>query len=130
MKLIAQVKLVVTPEQSEALLKTLEAANALCNELSVWAWQNKVFGKYAIQTARYHQVRSESGLTAQVVIRCIAKVANAYKTAFALHKEHVKRTERINKTHQQEPFREERAAQRLACDGSLRVSGARLHCLR
>jgi len=97
LKLIAQVKLVVTPEQSEALLKTLEAANALCNELSVWAWQNKVFGKYAIQTARYHQVRSESGLTAQVVIRCIAKVANAYKTAFALHKEHVKRTERINK---------------------------------
>lgn len=97
LKLIAQVKLVVTLEQSQALLKTLEAANALCNELSAWAWQNKVFGKYAIQTARYHQVRSESGLTAQVVIRCIAKVANAYKTAFALHKEHVKRTERINK---------------------------------
>ncbi len=97
LKLIAQVKLVVTPEQSQALLETLEAANALCNELSAWARQNKVFGKYAIQTARYHQVRSESGLTAQVVIRCIAKVANAYKTAFALHKEHVKRTERINK---------------------------------
>jgi len=97
LKLIAQVKLVVTPEQSEALLKTLEAANALCNGLSAWARQNKVFGKYAIQTARYHQVRSESGLTAQVVIRCIAKVADAYKTAFALHKEHVKRTERTNK---------------------------------
>jgi len=97
LKLIAQVKLVVTPEQSEALLKTLEAANALCNELSAWVWQNKVFGKYAIQTAQYHQVRSESGLTAQVVIRCIAKVADAYKTAFALHKEHIKRTERTNK---------------------------------
>ncbi len=90
-------KLVVSPEQSEALLETLKAANAVCNELSEWAWQNKVFGKYAIQTARYHQVRAESGLTAQVVIRCIAKVANSYKTAFALHKEHIKRVERANK---------------------------------
>lgn len=97
LKLIAQVKLVVTPQQSEALLQTLESANALCNGLSEWAWQNKVFGKYAIQTARYHQVRSEMGLTAQFVIRCIGKVADAYKTAFALHKEHVKRTERTNK---------------------------------
>ncbi len=97
MKLIAQVKLVVTSEQSEALLKTLEAANALCNELAAWAWQNQVFGKYAIQKERYHQVRSESGLTAQVVIRCIAKVSDAYKTAFTLHKEHVKRMERTNK---------------------------------
>jgi putative transposase len=97
LKLIAQVKLVVSSEQSEALLETLKTANAVCNELSQWAWQNKVFGKYAIQTARYHQVRAESGLTAQAVIRCIAKVANAYKTAFALHKEHVKRVQCINK---------------------------------
>jgi len=97
LKLIAQVKLVVTPEQSVALTETLESANALCNGLSEWAWDNKVFGKYAIQTARYHQVRAESGLTAQVVIRCIAKVANSYKTAFTLHKEHVKRTECTNK---------------------------------
>lgn len=97
MKLIAQVKLIVSPQQSQALLETLKAANTLCNELSDWAWHNRVFGKYAIQTARYHQVRAESGLTAQVVIRCIAKVANAYKTAFALHKEYVKRVERTNK---------------------------------
>jgi len=97
LKLIAQVKLVVTPDQSEALRETLEAANAVCNGLSAWAWQNKVFGKYAIQKERYHSVRSESRLTAQVVVRCIAKVSDAYKTAFALHKEHVKRTERTNK---------------------------------
>lgn len=97
LKLIAQVKLITDERQSEALLKTLEAASALCNELSIWAWQNKVFGKYAIQQERYHQVRSESGLTAQVVVRCIAKVSDAYRTAFALHKEHVKRAERTNK---------------------------------
>jgi len=97
LKLIAQVKLVVTPDQSEALRETLEAANAVCNELSEWAWRSKVFGKYAIQKERYHSVRSESRLTAQVVVRCIAKVSNAYKAAFALHKEHVKRTERTNK---------------------------------
>jgi len=96
-KLIAQVKLVVTPDQSESLLRTLEAANAVCNGLSAWAWQNQVFGKYAIQKERYHPVRSESGLTAQVVVRCISKVSDAYRTAFALHKEHVRRAERTNK---------------------------------
>jgi len=95
-KLIAQVKLTVTTEQSDALLRTLESANAVCNELSRWAWGNKVFGKYALQTARYHSVRGESGLTAQVVVRCIAKVADAYKTAFANHKERVQQVKRLN----------------------------------
>ncbi len=97
LKLIAQVKLIVTAEQSETLRETLKSANALCNELNQWAWDNKVFGKYAIQTARYHQVRFETGITAQMVVRCIAKVADAYKTAFTLHKEHVKRVERTNR---------------------------------
>lgn len=96
MKLIAQVKLTVTPEQSDALLQTLAVANAVCNDLSAWAWEHKVFGKYAIQTARYHPVRGESGLTAQVVVRCIAKVADAYKTAFANHKERVQQVKRLN----------------------------------
>ena len=32
-----------------------------------------------------------------MVVRCIAKVADAYKTVFTLHKEHVRRVERTNK---------------------------------
>ena len=79
MKLIAPVKLSTTPEQSLALLQTMEQANAACNTLSAWAWENKTFGQYAMHKERYGAMRAESGLTAQVVVRCISKVADAYK---------------------------------------------------
>lgn len=79
MKLTAQVKLVVTPEQADALKKTMAEANACCNRLSEWAWNNQVFGQYALHKNRYAIERAASGLTAQVVVRCNGKVADAYK---------------------------------------------------
>ena len=79
MKLTAQVKLVVTPEQADALKRTMQAANAVCDSLSAWAWQNQTFGQYPIHKGQYAEQRVTSGLTAQVVVRCIGKVADAYK---------------------------------------------------
>jgi IS605 OrfB family transposase len=79
MKLTAQVKLCPTPEQAVALKKTLEVANAACNHISAWAWEHRTFGQYAIHKAVYGEVKAIFGLTAQVVVRCIAKVADAYK---------------------------------------------------
>jgi putative transposase len=38
-----------------------------------------VFGQYALHKECYHPVKAESGLAAQVVVRLIAKVADAYK---------------------------------------------------
>lgn len=78
-KLVAQVQLVVTPEQVLALSDTLERANAACNAISEWAWQNQTFGQFAIHKGVYARTRSEFGLAAQMVVRCIAKVADAYK---------------------------------------------------
>jgi len=37
MKLMAQVKLLATPEQAQLLKQTLEQANALCTAMSAWA---------------------------------------------------------------------------------------------
>ena len=79
MKLIATVKLNTTPEQSQALLQTIERANVVCNRLSEFAWEHQVFGQYALHSALYSILRLESGLTAQVVVRAISKVADAYK---------------------------------------------------
>jgi putative transposase len=79
LKLTAQVKLVVTAEQADALKKTMAEANACCNRLSAWAWENQTFGQYALHKARYAVERAASGLTAQVVVRCNGKVADAYK---------------------------------------------------
>lgn len=79
MKLIAQVRLNPTPEQHASLLQTLEQANALCNRMSQYAWEQRVFGAFKLQKLTYHAMRQASGLTAQMVIRCYSKVADAYK---------------------------------------------------
>lgn len=79
MQLTAQLKLQPTPEQSDALLCTLKAANAACNYISKLAWESKTFNKFALQKLCYKDVRVEFGLTAQAAIRAISKVADAYK---------------------------------------------------
>ncbi len=79
MKLTNQIKLQPTIEQAELLKRTLEQANAVCNYISGVAWDKQTFGKFQIQKLVYEDVRKSFALTAQLVIRCIAKVADAYK---------------------------------------------------
>lgn len=80
MKLIAQVRLQPSDEQGEALKRTLELANAACDYLSALAWEARVFGQYALQKLAYYDVRAQfPELSSQVVVRCIARVADAYK---------------------------------------------------
>ncbi len=79
MKLIAQVKLLPTKEQAKALKETLERANTACDAISTVAWHSKTFGQYAIHKLTYHSIKDSFGLSAQVVVRCVAKVADAYK---------------------------------------------------
>jgi predicted transposase len=79
MKLIAQVRLYPTKEQYAALKQTLEVANAACNYISRRAWETQTFKRYPLQSLTYYEVRARFGLMAQVVIRCLAKVADAYR---------------------------------------------------
>src|ERR1041384_7149585 len=79
MKLTAQIKLLSVPEQAELLKATLERANAACNAISDYAWANQLFDQFKLQKALYTQLRAEFGLGAQVVVRCLAKVADGYK---------------------------------------------------
>lgn len=79
MKLTAKVKLQSTEAQADSLKRTLEASNAACNRISEVAWDTRTFGKFAIQKIVYHDIKDEFGLNAQVVIRCISKVCDAYK---------------------------------------------------
>jgi putative transposase len=78
-KLTVCLKLKTTPEDAAALLATLERANAAANAVSEIAWQTRTFGQFALQKACYRQIRTRFDLTAQVVIRLLAKVADAYK---------------------------------------------------
>jgi IS605 OrfB family transposase len=78
-KLIAQLKLQPTSEQADALKRTLEACNAACNSISYVAWETRTFGKFALQRLCYQEVRETFGLSAQMVVRALAKVGDAYK---------------------------------------------------
>jgi IS605 OrfB family transposase len=78
-KLSAQVKLQTTPEQLAALKQTMQDANRACGYISSVAWDKKTFGRYALHKLVYQDVRKQFGLSAQAVVRCIAKVADAYK---------------------------------------------------
>lgn len=79
MKLIAQVKLQPTPEQADALKRTLETANAAANYVSGQAWETQTFRQYDLHHLCYSTVREQFGLSAQVTVRVLAKVADAYK---------------------------------------------------
>jgi putative transposase len=79
MKLTAQVKLLPTSEQAALLRHTLEQANAACRYVSDAAWETKTFRQYDLHHKCYRAIREQFGLSAQVAVRAIAKVADAYK---------------------------------------------------
>ncbi len=79
MKLTAKIKLQPTPEQYATLLNTLETANAACNDISQQAWSSKIFRQFDLHRIVYHDIRERCGLSAQMTVRAIAKVTQAYK---------------------------------------------------
>jgi len=79
MKLTAKLRLKPTPEQSEILERTLIRANEACNYISDVAWNNQVFRQFDLHKLVYQDVKAKFGLSAQVVVRCISKVSDAYK---------------------------------------------------
>jgi len=72
-------KLLPTPQQADALKRTLETANAACDSISQVAWDTRTFGQFPIHRLTYGAVRETFGIAAQLTVRCIAKVADTYK---------------------------------------------------
>ena len=79
MKLTLQIKLLPTQEQRNLLLDTIKEANTTCNKISETIWNTKVFNRYNAQRLVYHNIRNTTHLSAQMVVRCISKVTDAYK---------------------------------------------------
>lgn len=96
MKLTANIKLDTNIDQFNALKTTLEASNVACNWISGQAWDKRVFGQYNLHKFVYHETKEKFGLSAQMVVRSIAKVADAYKLD--------KKTIRKFKKHSAQPF--------------------------
>nr|WP_298656723.1 transposase [uncultured Flavobacterium sp.] len=68
-----------TDEQAKSLLQTLKEANKACNLISDIAWEQKAFQQFKLHNASYHTIKSATDLSSQVIVRCISKVADAYK---------------------------------------------------
>lgn len=65
--------------QSDALLATMKQVNKACDFISAEAFNAKVFRQFNLHSLTYKPVREKFNLSAQIVVRAIAKVADAYK---------------------------------------------------
>ena len=74
-----KVKLETTPEQKQALLKTMHQFNAACNFVAEKAFELHTANKIELQKVVYHQIREQFGISAQMAVRAISKASEAYK---------------------------------------------------
>lgn len=79
MKLTLKIKLLPTVEQANLLIETMKEANTVCNAISDVAWEKRIFNNFKLHHEVYHAYKNTFKLSSQVLIRCIAKVADAYK---------------------------------------------------
>src|SRR6266567_423672 len=79
MKQTMLLKLHPTKEQHQALLDTMHEFNAAANYVAQIAFSEKSANKFALQKLVYGELRTTYKLAAQLAIRCISKVVEAYK---------------------------------------------------
>ncbi len=80
MKLIVNLKLKPLESQHSALLETLQEANKACDWVSEKAFQDKIYKQFDLHKLCYYPVKESFNLSAQMIVRCLAKVVDSYKT--------------------------------------------------
>ena len=78
-KLVATVKLLVSPEERDRLLATMRRVNEACSWLAERAFEARSADKIALQRAHYRELRDRFGLSAQHAVRAISKVCEVYR---------------------------------------------------
>lgn len=79
MKITVPVKLNISKELKKSLIETMKTFNEVCNGMSCFCFEEKVFKQFNIHKIFYYQIRECYDLPSQLVIRAISKVADAYK---------------------------------------------------
>ena len=79
MKLVVNLKLKALPIQHDALLATMKQTNKACNWISEQAFQSKTYSQFYLHKIVYKSARELFNLSAQIVVRAIAKVSDSYK---------------------------------------------------
>jgi putative transposase len=57
----------------------MERFNEACNDIAEVAHQNRLANKWALHKLVYYRIREQYGLSAQITVRAISKVVEAYK---------------------------------------------------
>jgi putative transposase len=78
-KLVATVKLLVSPEERERLLATMRRVNEACSWLAERAFELQSADKLRLQKLYYQDLRARFGLSSQHAVRTISKVCEVYK---------------------------------------------------
>jgi len=79
MKLTLKIKLLPNKEQFDSLKNTVSEANKACNNISKTAFTKKLYNNFKLHKEVYYSTKEQFNLSAQMVVRCISKVADAYK---------------------------------------------------
>lgn len=79
MKLTLQTQLLPAPEDAAKLRATVEQFNEAATWLAGIAFEQGIANKFELQKLCYADLRGRFGLGAQMAIRCIAQVCEAYK---------------------------------------------------
>lgn len=80
MKKIISIKLKTNKEEYEALKDTLHLFNEICNDISLIAFNNKVYSKYDLQKLCYYDIKEKyPDFSSQLIVRAIKKVVDSYK---------------------------------------------------
>jgi IS605 OrfB family transposase len=77
-KLTLQVQLFPDKEQAQKLAATMEAFNAAADWLACEAFKLQSANKVKLQQLYYQDLREKFGLSAQMAVRCIAQVCEAF----------------------------------------------------
>jgi putative transposase len=78
-KLILQTQLLPDRDQARKLSATMRTFNAAADWLAGEAFRLKTANKVELQQLYYDRLRDDFGISAQMAIRCIAQVCEAYK---------------------------------------------------
>lgn len=80
-KLTVKCKLAPTPVMTDALLETCEAFAAACNTVLQVALKNHISNQVRLQNLAYRTIREQFGLSANLAVRAVARVAAAMTAA-------------------------------------------------
>jgi len=80
MQSVTKLRLFASPDERRMLFATMERYNAACNAASLVAFSEQQFSDRGLQARLYRHIRDSFGLSAQMTLLALRKVAGSYRS--------------------------------------------------